>query len=348
MDISVMKQPGYLKPVDGSLDLIAACSISIIVPVFNEEEVLLIFHQRLLRCLSSLQRTWEVIYIDDGSSDGSNKILRQLHAVTPQIGVLSLSRNFGKENAMSAGLRESNGEAVIIIDADLQDPPELIPAMVSAWQEGAEVVNMQRKKRHGESLAKRVTAHTFYRIMNMVSDVAVQQDVGDYRLLSRRVVNVLNHLPESNRFMKGLFAWVGYKQITLEYDRDPRAAGATKWNYWKLWNFALEGITGFSTAPLKIASYAGFISAVSAFVYATYFLIKTLLVGETVTGFPTLIITILFLGGLQLMASGVIGEYLGRMFVESKNRPLYLVDQYLPPGRENMGFADIDSQSALK
>ncbi len=343
-----MKQPSYLKPADGSLHLIAACSISIIVPVFNEEEVLLIFHQRLIRCLSSLQRTWEVIYVDDGSRDASNKILRQLHSVTPQIGVLSFSRNFGKENAMSAGLRESNGEAVIIIDADLQDPPEWIPAMISAWQEGAEVVNMQRKKRHGESLAKRVTAHTFYRVMNMVSDVAVQQDVGDYRLLSRRVVNVLNHLPESNRFMKGLFAWVGYKQITLEYDRDPRAAGETKWNYWKLWNFALEGITGFSTAPLKIASYAGFISAVSAFVYAAYFLIKTLLVGEPVSGFPTLIITILFLGGLQLMASGVIGEYLGRMFVESKNRPLYLVDQYLPPGRENLEFSDIDSPSAVK
>lgn len=335
-----MKKSAHLEPMDASLQVRqpGSTSISIIVPVYNEEEVLLAFHNRLLASMYSVGRSWEVIYIDDGSRDTSNKLLRRLHAVTPQMGVLRFSRNFGKENAMSAGLRMCNGEAVIIIDADLQDPPELISPMISAWEAGADVVNMRRRKRAGESMVKRATSYAFYRIMNRVSDVALQQDVGDFRLLSRRVVDTLNQLPESNRFMKGLFSWVGFQQVALDYDRNPRAAGETKWNYWKLWNFALEGITGFSTAPLKIATYAGFISALWAFIYGAYFLLKTLFVGDAVTGFPTLIITILFLGGLQLMATGIIGEYLGRMFVESKRRPLYLVDQYHPPRQEMASF----------
>lgn len=330
-----MKHKHYLEPVSLTPNVNEECELSIVVPVFNEAEVLPIFHRRLVDCLSRLQMSWEIIYIDDGSQDESTTLLKQLHAATSCIGVLRLSRNFGKENAMSAGLRQINGKAVIIIDADLQDPPELIPSMLPAWQGGADVVNMRRNRRKGESIIKRVSAHAFYRIINKVSRVSIEQDVGDFRLLSRRVVDALNQLPESNRFMKGLFSWVGYKQVTLEYDRDPREAGESKWNYWKLWNFALEGITGFSTAPLKIATYAGFISAASAFFYAAYFLIKTLFFGEDVPGFPTLITTILFLGGLQLMASGVIGEYLGRMFIESKNRPLFLVDQYLRPRQES-------------
>lgn len=306
------------------------CTLSLVVPVFNEEQVLPAFHRRMAAALADMQETWELIFIDDGSGDTTADILKALQAVTPQIGVARLSRNFGKEAAMSAGLRFARGEAVIVIDADLQDPPELIGEMVAAWCRGAEVVNMRRHRRTGETWLKRATAHVFYRVINRLSEVPIPQDVGDFRLLSRRAVDALNRLPEHNRFMKGLFAWVGYRQVTLDYERQPRAAGHTKWHYWKLWNFALEGITGFSTAPLKLATYAGLVSATGAFCYALYFLLKTLLVGETVSGFPTLIVTILLLGGLQLMAIGILGEYLGRLFVESKHRPLYLLDEYRP------------------
>lgn len=310
------------------------CTLSVVVPVFNEEQVLPAFHRRMDAALADMQETWELIFIDDGSGDATADILKALQAVTPQIGVARLSRNFGKEAAMSAGFRFARGEAVIVIDADLQDPPELIGEMVAAWRRGADVVNMRRHRRAGETWLKRVTAHVFYRVINRLSEVAIPQDVGDFRLLSRRAVDALNQLPERNRFTKGLFAWVGYRQVTLDYDRQPRAAGHTKWHYWKLWNFALEGITSFSTAPLKLATFAGLVSATGAFGYALYFLLKTLLVGETVSGFPTLIVTILLLGGLQLMATGILGEYLGRLFVESKHRPLYLLDEYRPPALE--------------
>lgn len=312
-------------------DLEPTCALSIVVPVFNEEQVLPAFHRRMVAALADMQGSWELIFIDDGSGDATPDILKALQAATPQIGVAHLSRNFGKEAAMSAGLRLARGEAVIIIDADLQDPPELIGEMVAAWRAGADVVNMRRHSRAGESWLKRATAHLFYRVINRLSEVAIPQNVGDFRLLSRRAVDALNRLPERNRFMKGLFAWVGYRQVTLDYDRQPRAAGQTKWHYWKLWNFALEGITGFSTAPLKLAIYTGLATASGAFGYMFYFLLKTLLVGETVSGFPTLIVTILLLGGLQLMATGILGEYMGRLFIESKQRPLYLLDEYRPP-----------------
>lgn len=232
---------------------------------------------------------------------------------------------------MSAGLRLATGDAAVIIDSDLQDPPELIPEMIEAWLGGADIVNMRRRHRSGESWLKKVTAHAFYRVINRLSDVPVPADVGDFRLLSRRAINALNLLEERNRFMKGLFAWIGYKHVTLDYNRDARAAGKTKWRYWRLWNFALEGITGFSVAPLKIATYLGSACAGMAFFYAMYFLLKTLLVGESVKGFPTLIVTVMILGGLQLMAIGIIGEYLGRLFIESKRRPLYLLEDYQPP-----------------
>lgn len=307
-----------------------ACTLSVVVPVFNEEQVLPAFHRRVAAALAGMQETWELIFIDDGSGDATADILKALQAATPQISVARLSRNFGKEAAMSAGLRFARGEAVIVIDADLQDPPELIGEMVAAWRRGADVVNMRRRHRAGETWLKRATAHVFYRVINRLSEVAIPQDVGDFRLLSRRAVDALNQLPERNRFTKGLFAWLGYRQVTLDYDRKPRAAGHTKWHYWKLWNFALEGITAFSTAPLKLATYAGLVSATGAFGYALYFLLKTLLVGEAVSGFPTLIVTILLLGGLQLMATGILGEYLGRLFVESKHRPLFLLDEYRP------------------
>ena len=306
------------------------CLLSIIVPVYNEEEVLPIFHNRLVAALASIEGGWEVIYVNDGSKDGTLRILKELQLAGASVGFATLSRNFGKEAAMSAGLKLSRGSAVILIDADLQDPPELIPAMVKIWHEGADVVNLRRRSRQGETWLKKASARWFYRMINWLSEVPIPADVGDFRLLSRRSVEALNLLPESNRFMKGLFAWIGYRQVTLEYDRHARAAGQTKWPYLKLLNFAIEGITGFSVVPLRLASYAGFLTALGAFIYALVFLAKTLMVGDTVRGFPTLIVTILLLGGLQLMAMGIIGEYLGRLFMESKRRPLYLLDEYQP------------------
>ena len=305
--------------------------LSIVVPVFNEEETLLLFHQEIIKQLEALKIGWEIIYIDDGSSDRSRQIIKNFCVNFANISLLCFSRNFGKESAMSAGLRVSGGKCVIIMDADLQDPPTLIPGMIKAWESGADVVNMRRLSRKGESIIKRVTAHLFYRLINKISDVEIPEGIGDFRLLSRRVVDALNQLPESNRFMKGLFSWVGFRQVILEFDRNPRVAGVTKFNYWKLWNFALEGITSFSTAPLKVATYSGLLCALSAFVYALFFLIKTLFVGDPTPGFPTLIIAVLVLGGAQLMAIGLLGEYLGRLFIEAKKRPLYLIDEYIPP-----------------
>lgn len=306
------------------------CALSVIVPAYNEEDVLPIFHRRLVAALEGLEGGWEVIYVNDGSKDGTLGILKQLQLADARTGFAALSRNFGKEAAMSAGLRLARGEAVILIDVDLQDPPELIPEMVRIWRQGVDVVNMRRKSRDGETWFKKASARWFYRVINWLSEVPIPENVGDFRLLSRRSVDALNQLPESNRFMKGLFAWIGYKQVTVEYDRHARAAGETKWPYFKLFHFAIEGITGFSVVPLRLASYAGFLTAFAAFIYALVLLVKTLTIGDSVRGFPTLILTILILGGLQLMAMGIIGEYLGRLFMESKRRPLYLLDEYQP------------------
>ncbi len=312
----------------------SSCILSVLVPAYNEEAVLPIFHGRLVAALANIKELagrWEVVYIDDGSKDATLRILKELQLTAPAIGVAALSRNFGKEAAMSAGLRLARGNAVILIDADLQDPPELISDMVRVWQQGADVVNMKRSSREGETWFKKASAAWFYKVINWLSDVHIPENVGDFRLLSRRAVDALNQLPESNRFMKGLFAWIGYKQVVVEYARAPRAAGETKWPYFKLLNFAIEGITGFSVVPLRLASYAGFLTAFSAFVYALFLLVKTLTIGDSVKGFPTLILTILILGGLQLMAMGIIGEYLGRLFMESKRRPLFLIDEYVAP-----------------
>jgi glycosyltransferase involved in cell wall biosynthesis len=308
-----------------------ACTLSVVVPVHNEESVLPEFHRRLQAAVAGTSGGVEIIYVDDGSTDGTARVIDQLRAFDPRIGLIRLSRNFGKEPAISAGLCHVSGAATVVIDGDLQDPPELIPSMVAAWSSGADVVNMRRRRRLGESWLKRASAHAFYRVMNRMSDVEIPVDTGDYRLLSRRAVDALNEMPERNRIMKGLFAWIGFNQATILYDREPRAAGASKWRYWQLWNLALEGITGFSIAPLKVATYVGFLTALAAFSYAIFVLVKTLAFGDPVRGFPTLIVVISFLGGLQLMAIGVLGEYLGRLFVEAKHRPLYLVAEYRAP-----------------
>ena len=311
----------------------AAGSVSVVVPVFNEEAVLPEFHRRLAAVLDSIGAPSEIVYVDDGSSDGSSALLAELHAADARVAVVELSRNFGKEAAMSAGLDHAGGDAVVVIDADLQDPPELIPDMLRAWREGHDVVLMRRRSRAQESWVKKLTARAFYRAIGKIGTIDIPADVGDFRLLSRRAVAAVRRFPERSRFMKGLFAWIGFACREIEYDRDGRYAGATKWNYWQLWNFALEGITSFSVVPLKLASYVGFVTALVAFAYGGYFIVKTLVFGDPARGFPTLVAVVLFLGGLQLMALGIIGEYLARMFIEVKQRPLYLVQRRQPPQR---------------
>jgi len=328
--MDVLNAPTAAPP---SADPAARESISVVVPVYNEEAVLAEFHQRLGAALDGAAERAEIVYVNDGSRDGSMARLVELHAADPRVAVVDLSRNFGKEIAMSAGLDHASGDAVIVIDADLQDPPELIPEMIRAWREGYDIVLMRRRSRAQESWLKKATARAFYRAIGRIGSIDIPEDVGDFRLLSRRAVQSLRRFPERSRFMKGLFAWIGFPCRELEYDRDGRFAGDTKWNYWRLWNFALEGITSFSVAPLKLASYLGFATALVAFAYGGYFIVKTLVFGDVVRGFPTLIAVILFLGGLQLMALGIIGEYLARMFIEVKQRPLYLVQQRLPPAR---------------
>jgi glycosyltransferase involved in cell wall biosynthesis len=241
-----------------------------------------------------------------------------------------LSRNFGKEAALTAGFDHALGDAVAVFDADLQDPPELLLEFVRCWEQGYDVAYARRTHRDGESWAKKTTAAAFYRLIQRMSRVQIPADTGDCRLMSRRAVEALGRLREQHRFMKGLFAWVGFPSIAVDYRREPRAAGNTKFNYWKLWNFALEGITSFTTAPLKAATYVGFFLAMLSFAFGIWIVAKTLLYGEAVRGYPTLMVTVLFLGGIQLFFIGILGEYLGRVFGETKNRPLYLVQTHLP------------------
>lgn len=303
--------------------------ISVVVPAYNEEAVLGEFYTRLGSVFDSLpQYACEVIFVNDGSSDRTWEILSEFARTNEAVGLVDLSRNFGKEIAMTAGLDHAGGDAVIVIDADLQDPPELIHEFVREWECGYDVVYAKRTHRDGETWLKKATAGTFYRLMTKLSKVQIPEDTGDYRLMSRRAVDALGQLREHHRFMKGLFAWIGYPAKAVEYRRDPRAAGTGKFSYWKLWNFALEGITSFTTAPLKLATYLGVVMALLSFVFGSSIIFRTLWWGETVRGYPTLIITILLLGGVQLFCIGVLGEYLGRIFGETKARPLYLIKQY--------------------
>lgn len=304
--------------------------ISIVAPVFNEEPVIDAFYRQLCLVLDALNLRTEIIFIDDGSRDATLEILNRLKQDDPRIAVIELSRNFGKEVALTAGLDHSHGDAAIIIDTDLQDPPELIPQLIEEWRNGYDVVYAQRLKREGESWFKKVTAHNFYRLIRRTSHIDIPADTGDFRLLSRRAVEALSRLRERHRFMKGLFTWIGYPQKAVQYNRRPRQAGHTKWNYWKLWNFALEGITSFSTAPLRIATYFGLLVALLAFLYGAFIIYDTLVYGNPVPGYPSLMVVILFLGGIQLISIGIIGEYLGRSYDESKQRPLYLVKSYHP------------------
>jgi polyisoprenyl-phosphate glycosyltransferase len=305
--------------------------LSVVVPVYNEIEVLPQFHSRLSVALRDLPVDVEILYVNDGSTDATASALRVLRETDARIGIIDLSRNFGKEIAMTAGLDHAKGDAVVIIDADLQDPPEIIPQFVRDWQDGNDVVYGTRASRCGETRLKRFTSYAFYRVIQRLSRVQIPADTGDFRLLSRRAVDALRSLREQHRFMKGLFAWIGYPQKAVVYHRDSRYAGRTKWNYFRLWAFALEGITSFSTAPLKLATYLGLLTSVTALAYGAIIVAKTLIFGDTVRGYPSLVTIVLFLGGIQLIGLGVLGEYVGRMFDEVKRRPLYLIrSQSLP------------------
>jgi len=322
--------------------------VSVVVPVYNEQEGLPELHRRLSDVLDTTQLPYEIIYVNDGSSDGTLDVIQKLKRDDGKIGVVDLSRNFGKEIALTAGLDYADGDAVIVIDADLQDPPELIPQLIAGWREGYDVVYATRTARDGETFIKKTTAHMFYRVIRAICRFDVPQDTGDFRLLSRRAVAAIRQLREQHRFMKGLFAWIGYKQKAVPYRRAPRFAGQTKWNYWRLWNFALEGVTSFTIVPLQLATYLGLAVAACAFIYGAEIIIKTALYGNPVPGYPSLMVVILFLGGVQLVAVGIIGEYLGRMFDETKGRPLYLVNTYGAPTPGDLVDQDIPQYESME
>jgi polyisoprenyl-phosphate glycosyltransferase len=310
--------------------LIVPDLISIVIPAYNEEDSLNECHRRLSGILGSIGKSYELIFVNDGSRDRTLQILLELQAQDPHVTVVDLSRNFGKEVALSAGLDHADGAAVIVLDADLQDPPELIPTLLEEWRKGYDVVYGRRTERKGETWLKKMTAHAFYRTMGRITQVQVPPDTGDFRLMSRRAVLATRQFREQHRFMKGLFAWIGFPQKAVYYQRDARFAGSTKWNYWRLWNFALEGITSFTTVPLRMATYVGLATAFGAFAYGTYMIISTLMFGSRVPGYPSLVVIMLFLGGMQLTAIGILGEYVGRIFNETKQRPLYFVNTYRP------------------
>lgn len=300
--------------------------ISIIVPFYNEENTVDCFCEAIRSTFISVSEIeFEVICIDDGSRDNTLKKLISISELDSHFKIIELSRNFGKEAALTAGMDAAAGDAVIPIDADLQDPPALIPKMIDKWLEGAEVVLARRVDRSSDSFAKRKTAEIFYRFHNFLSDVQIQENVGDFRLMDRVVVDAIKQLPENNRFMKGIFAWVGFKTVVIDYVRNPRALGVSKFSGWKLWNFALEGITSFSAVPLKFWLYVGIFGAFSTFIYGVFIVSKTLIYGIELPGYASILVAILFFGSIQLISLGVLGEYIGRIYMESKKRPIYLI-----------------------
>ena len=307
--------------------------LTLVIAAYNEADALPALQPRIAAALDMAAREGveaRVLYIDDGSRDRTWEVLRELATHDPRIGLLRLSRNFGKEAALTAGLDRIERGAALILDADGQDPPELVPEFIAKWREGFDDVHGTRLEREGEGWLKRATAHGFYRVIGALSKTPIPRDTGDFRLLSPRALAALRQLRERHRFMKGLFGWVGFNQVSIPYHREPRVAGSSKFGFWKLWNFALEGITSFSTAPLRAATYLGVATAFVAFLYGAWIIAKALLWGDAVAGWPTMMSVILFLGGIQLIALGLIGEYLGRLYEESKQRPLYLVDSWLP------------------
>ena len=311
--------------------------LSLVIPVKDEEEAIAAFLKRVIPILESLDdpaaRSFEILFIDDGSSDRTLEVIRDAHAADPRVRGLSLSRNFGKEAALSAGLDSARGLSVIPMDVDMQDPPEVIAPMIAQWRAGFDVVYGVRDNRESDSLPKRLTADLYYRAHNWLSSDKIPEHAGDFRLLDRRVVEVIKSMPERNRFMKGLFAWAGFKSAGVSYHREERAVGTTKFNYWKLWTLAVDGITSASTVPLRVWSYLGGAVALFALGYAIFIVVRTLTSGIEVPGYASMMVAVLFLGGLHLLSLGVLGEYVGRILTEVKHRPLYVV-------RETIGGDD--------
>ncbi|MBI4030400.1 MAG: glycosyltransferase family 2 protein [Proteobacteria bacterium] len=310
----------------------ARALISLIIPCYNEQAVIELCHRRVAAAVDPIRDyDFEIIYINDGSRDETLRLLEGIAQSDKRTRIVNLSRNFGKEAALTAGLDNAKGDAAIILDADLQDPPELIPKLIHAWKDrDADVVYGQRTSRLGETWFKKFSASAFYRLINRISGrVDIPYNTGDFRLMNRRALDALKDLREQHRFMKGLFAWIGYKQIAFPYVREPRAGGRTKWDYLSLWNLSLEGITGFSMTPLRLASIFGFIISAFAFIFGCYILLHTLVAGSDVPGYPSLMVMVTFLSGIQLLTIGILGEYIGRIFNETKKRPLYFIDKII-------------------
>jgi glycosyltransferase involved in cell wall biosynthesis len=305
--------------------------ISLVAPSYNESENIRKFYESIKSIFSNLNYEFEIIFVNDGSRDNTLELMLDLHSEDSRVKVINLSRNFGKEIALTAGLDNAEGDGVIPIDVDLQDPPEVIPQLISKWEEGYDMVYAVRSKRDGEGPMKKFTAFLFYRLIASVTKIKIPKDTGDFRILDRRAILALRELREYHRFMKGLFTWVGFKQVGIQYRRNPRFAGKSKFNFMKLLNLAIEGFTSFTVAPLRFATILGLIISLTSILYAVYIIIKTMLNGIDVPGYSSLMVAVLFLGGVQLLSIGIIGEYIGRIFNETKNRPLYLV-------RDRVGF----------
>lgn len=315
--------------------------LSLVVPMYNEADLIPELFERVIPVVEAVTADYEIICVNDGSSDDTLRLLKAARETHHRIKILDLTRNFGKEIALSAGLDRASGDAVIPIDADLQDPPELVPDMVTKWREGNEVVLAVRRDRSHDSFARRLTARLFHRVMGRLSEVPIPADAGDFRLLDRRVVEMLRQLPERTRFMKGIFAWLGFRPATVEYARPARASGESKWRPWQLWNFALDGLFSFTTLPLRIWTYFGLVAAFAALAYMVLIIARTLILGVDVPGYASVVVFILFFSGLNMIGLGIIGEYLGRVFIEVKGRPLYLV-------RQAIGFEEESSREVLE
>ena len=319
--------------------------LSIIIPMYNEEESLPYLYKRLVELAKRIDKyQLEFLFVNDGSKDNSLKIVKEYRKKDSRVQYLNLSRNFGKEVAMGAAFDYVTGDVVAIIDADLQDPPELIVDMLKFYEQGYDDVYAKRRNRKGETWLKKFTSKAFYRVLESVSNVPIQKDTGDFRLLSRRAIEALKAFPEKQRYTKGMFSLIGFKKKEIEYDRDPRVAGSTKWNYFKLMDLAIEGITSFTTAPLRIATIIGVLSAIGSFIYMIFTIVKTVVYGVDVPGYASLICILLMLGGIQLICLGLIGEYIGRIFIEVKGRPLYFIDEYSGNMEENQ---DIHKEVAI-
>ena len=303
--------------------------ISIIIPAYNEEESLPLLYDRLKKLMDDMKNyEFEILFVNDGSKDKTIEIIKDIRNKDERICYVDFSRNFGKEIAMIAGLDYATGDCVIFMDADLQDPPELIPELVKYWEEGYDDVYAKRRSRKGETWLKKFTSKMYYRVLQHLTKVEIQEDTGDFRLLDRRCVNALKKLRESQRNTKSMFSWIGYKKKEVLYDRDPRVAGTTKWNYKKLIDLAIDGITSFTTSPLRLATYVAIPTFIVLFIYFIYVIVKSIVIHEAIQAYQAIILLILFFSGIQILLFGIIGEYLGRIFNETKNRPLYLVNEY--------------------